>query len=196
MVDYPFTTPENDTHHLFAAIGEGLCMWTNLEDSLCGLYGSTLDIPRGSGLAAKAFWPVVSIEARLKLVNSVFQHRYSSDEWALLQWKIILTSINNLKPLRNELAHCDVVPTHVEGIYRGTWLIPYYSRFKDIDHVPTLEEIEAIFEGGDVFYRHAKKRTLGDVKSWIEKVQKESMRLHQLTLILSGAITRAEYASS
>lgn len=185
------SNPDNDRLLLHAAIGEAVCAWAGLEDRLCWLYAYALDIPEASSLAAKAFYPVVSFDARLKLADSILKHRLQDDDWALQKWKSLQAAIAKKNKIRNKFAHCQIHPLYVNGDYRGTYLLPYYTMFSLFDL--TTKDHKKFIEGRGVsppWWSSSFK--LNDVKEQVGAFLDLSHQIYEFCNQLRGHMPRED----
>jgi hypothetical protein len=92
----------------YAAIGRALTIWSSVEDALCYVYCRA--ISRGEWTyTEKAYWAVVSFEARLKITDRLVKARLEGRVAALAEWLTIHDLIRDHNTERNKLAHGSVL---------------------------------------------------------------------------------------
>jgi len=120
MTDNNLNHEENE---IALALGRCLLSWSNVEMYLCLLFEEILEAPPGR--AFMIFDSVISFEAKLKTVDTVFTY-IIQDETLLAVWGKLFKRISKKSRLRSEIAHASTGNENGGKIV----LVPYYSFIK------------------------------------------------------------------
>jgi hypothetical protein len=110
MITSPLTKARvaQDKLNMMAAVGYALTKWGAVEDSMARLFGAAIGSARPY-VCAEVFFSVVSIEARLDMLDAAMQSRFAADQTVLTNWTNIKNRIGKRKKRRNEIAHGQVI---------------------------------------------------------------------------------------
>lgn len=99
-------SPEEEYHKI---IGLALSEWAIAEVYLCGAFRDMSCSQTGTIPLDKAFWAIVSFEAKLKMVNATFLEAFKNVPDYLAKWNSINEKLAARSIFRNKLAHGSVI---------------------------------------------------------------------------------------
>lgn len=99
---------EERRRDLYTAVGIALSRWNRVEWSLCNLFSTCISADF-SGASSRAYWAVLSFDAKLKMVDAAMRARCSSLPRFLSQWNKINNRLSTQNRVRNKIAHGTVM---------------------------------------------------------------------------------------
>lgn len=102
------TRSSTDATELYTALGKALNVWSGVEYALCGVFCDCLN-PYSASPAERAYWAVISFDARLEMVTEVIRGRFQHKPQLVVDWETIREHLKKRVRQRNKLAHSSVI---------------------------------------------------------------------------------------
>jgi hypothetical protein len=121
---------EDDAEQLYLYVGKALSRWNLIEESLSGLlfYALVADPDEVAGPTLAAYWAVVSMEARLKMVDAALRFSLITAPDILKEWSLLHKKISDRISSRNMIAHGMVIRLYKSENDRVPYLIPHFFK--------------------------------------------------------------------
>jgi hypothetical protein len=113
-----------EVEEIAKAVGFAISEWGQLEHVLCSINAAAVRAPIYS-LAHAAFYSIVSFQAKIKVLDAVFQMAFERDSSILEEWKALKKLARQLSEKRNGLAHGSIRIIYTNPKVVG-WF-PYWS---------------------------------------------------------------------
>jgi hypothetical protein len=102
------SSKSSDATDIYTALGRALNAWSGIEYDLCGVFCDCLN-PQNASPADRAYWAVISFDARLEMVSEVIRGRFSHKPKIVEQWDAVREHLKKRVRQRNKLAHATVI---------------------------------------------------------------------------------------
>lgn len=122
------------TEKMYAALGEALDGWGNVEAMLSAIFCKAMG-PAQLDVASAAYSAIISFEVQLAITNATMQEAYKADKKVLADWKTVYKQVDKLRPLRNKLAHgrTIIVMTSITPLKHERRYLPFFHYYTHKD---------------------------------------------------------------
>lgn len=106
------------------ALGGAISAWSHVEAGLCEIFCVSITA-RNTAAAGAAFSAILGFEAQLDMVRAALTETYKKQAPVLSAWDKLDKQIDKLRPLRNRLAHGQIVRSRGPN-FDETSFIPFH----------------------------------------------------------------------
>ena len=137
----------DDAEQLYLYVGKALSRWNLIENSLGSLlFYAIVDDPDDiAGPTLSAYWAVVSMEARLKMVDAALRQSFIMAPELLKEWGALHKKISDRISSRIEIAHGTVIRLYKSEENRIPYLIPHFFKQQVVIFSNKITNIHRVF---------------------------------------------------
>ncbi|MEQ8305802.1 MAG: hypothetical protein RIA09_04510 [Hoeflea sp.] len=177
-------------------IGSALTMWAQVEYAHCCIFQTVASGVLGNGALMKAYWAVISFEARQKMVDAAVRETVSGHDEYLRIWTNLNNRLIRKNKIRNKLAHGTIVPTFESGQLVDVYFAPYFfpnigkyiletalndERLSDHDITSVIESFSALNQDLLSFFERYDREQILSRSQVMPDGTREAPRFHRPT---------------
>jgi hypothetical protein len=177
-------TPEEEKTQFYAAVGQAVIAWNQVESTLLRLFHYTLNGAR-FGEASSAFYAVAAFNAKLDITNSTVTYRLADHDDLYAEWATpksgLYFQISSKASIRNRIVHSTTMHALTAKAGRQWWLEPDLMNARTwpaVSDEPPMYYRTDLLPLPDQFESLAKR--IGSLAAYINELPKqpeESLRL-------------------
>jgi hypothetical protein len=107
-------------------MGVVIANWGGIEDELCRTFQFAFGISAFE-YSAEAYHAVISLEARLAMVDAVVTRRTKANDALRNKWAALLNRIEKKARKRAEVAHAQILVGSKDGKHEGVYAVPFWA---------------------------------------------------------------------
>jgi hypothetical protein len=158
-LDFAMTVEgEAETRDMQMALGQAISGWAMIEGNLCQLFALALGGGgKGHRPAIEVFCAVLSFETQLAMTRKAVETAFQKDKAVLASWGILWKRVDALRPMRNKLAHGQIIRVE-RGDEWSVDFLPFYhmgaSKSNDAYIHWSVTDLRKIREGFNACGKH------------------------------------------